>query len=127
MANRFDSAIDRLSTRLKGSAGVIVTYCRGDASVELTASVGQTPYEQTDENGIVTRFELRDFLVDASDLVLEGVTILPKPGDQVRQVLGDTTHVYETMSLSGMPCYSSSGPSKERLRIHTKLLQILEG
>jgi len=97
-----------------------VAYVRGDASVELLATVGRTVFEQTDAYGIVERTEARDFLVRAEDLALDGARTLPERGDRVREAVGEQVLVYEVMAPGNEPHYRFSDPYRRTLRIHTK-------
>ena len=93
-----------------------VTYARGGDTVELNATAGRTEFEQVDDYGIVHKIESRDFLIRATDLVLNSVTVLPAVGDRVT----DGAHVYEVMPLGTEPPYRFSDAAHATLRIHTK-------
>jgi hypothetical protein len=99
-----------------------VVYERGADSVELSATIGRTVFEQVDEpgGGIIHRIESRDFLVLRADLVLAGVQTLPKAGDHIRDSDGEQTQVYEVMAPGNEPPFRYSDPYRKTLRIHTK-------
>lgn len=97
-----------------------VTYERGTDSVELSATIGRTEFEQADEYGTVHRIEARDYLVRASDLVLGGQQTLPQAGDHIRETDGAQTFVYEVMAPGTEPPWRYSDPYRKTLRIHTK-------
>lgn len=100
-------------------AGVAVTYRRGEASVELTAVVGQTPTERDDGTGIVVRSKVRDYLIMATDLVLAGEPASPQKGDRIEEADG---HVYEVMPVGSEPAWRYSGPGRDVFRVHTRLI-----
>jgi hypothetical protein len=101
-----------------------VIYHRGNASVELQATIGRTTFEQTDEHGLVQQIESRDYLVRTADLELEGERTLPKAGDQIKEVESERTFVYEVMSPGGEPPFRYSDPYRQTLRIHTKYVKM---
>ena len=97
-----------------------VTYHRGASSVELSATVGQTTFEQDYEFGGIRRIQSRDFLVRTADLVLDSAEVLPVAGDQIREVQGELVFVYEVMAPGSEPPFRYSDPYRKALRIHTK-------
>ena len=97
-----------------------VSYARGSSTVEVQATIGRTEFEQADEYGIVQKIESRDYLIRTSDLVLDGQSTLPKQGDQIREIDGETTFVYEVLSPGDEPVFRYSDPYRKALRIHTK-------
>lgn len=105
----------------KQVAGVPVTYRRGSDSVTLSAVVGQTPVEREDGAGTTVRSVVRDYLIDAADLVLSGQHVTPQRGDRIEEASG---HVYEVMpaiSKSELP-WRYSGPGRDVYRVHTRLI-----
>lgn len=97
-----------------------VTYGRGDASVELMATVGRTEFEVRDDYGVLEKTESRDYLVRAEDLILDGVEVLPERGDEIREAEGGKVFVYEVMAPGREPHWRYSDQYRETLRIHTK-------
>jgi len=103
-----------------------VTYCRGNASVEVQAAVGRTVFEVDSGSAVLEQFESRDFLIRAADLVLNEQQILPERGDHVREEQDGVTYVYEVMAPGREPCFRFSDPFRRTLRIHTKLVDTVE-
>jgi hypothetical protein len=98
-----------------------VTYCRGEASVEVSATVGETVFRINDAYGAEVRHVRRDFLILADDLVLGGGKTLPERGDRVREAVGGKVYVHEVMGPGGNePDWRYSDPYRTTLRIHTK-------
>jgi hypothetical protein len=104
-----------------------VTYQRGGDSVELSATIGRTEFEQADEFGVIHEIESRDFLMRTADLVLAGAQTLPRTGDRIRetdlsagQAGGTKTFVYEVLAPGNEPPFRYSDPFRRTLRIHTK-------
>jgi hypothetical protein len=100
-----------------------VTYCRGADSVRVAAAVGRTVFEIDDGYGAVERWESRDFLIAAADLVLAGAAVLPAAGDRIRDEQDGRTFVYEVMAPGKDPPWRYSGPYRTTLRVHTKLVE----
>lgn len=100
----------------------LVAYRSGNSEVELSATVGRTLFEQSDDRGLLSRVESRDFLVRAVDLVIGGEPVTPRAGDQVRETGDDgvTLFIYEVMAPGGEPPFRFSDPYRRTLRIHTK-------
>jgi len=98
-----------------------VVYQRGQNTVELQATVGQTVFRIDDGYGGSVRFVQRDYLIRAEDLVLAGDEILPQRGDRIRETKDGKVFVYEVMGPGGgEPDWRYSGPNRSTLRIHTK-------
>lgn len=125
MADRFVSAAEVLQSRLAQHASRTVTYHRGGRSVSLSASVGQTRVEETDEAGVLTEFESRDYLFAAADLVLAGQPITPEPGDVIRETSpgGTTVSEYVVRPAGVDPAWHYSDRSRVRIRVRTKLVR----
>ena len=66
-----------LTGKLKTHASQSVTYKRDSAETELQATIGRSTYQQDDGEGIITRSQVRDFLIDTSDLVSSSIGSLP--------------------------------------------------
>ena len=93
-----------------------VVYRRGAANVTLAASLGSTNTEFQDASGMIEQYQSRDFIVQAADLVLGGVTVLPQRGDRIT----DGAATYEVLAPTGMECWKWSDPYRKAIRIHTK-------
>jgi hypothetical protein len=100
-----------------------VTYCRANNSVQVAATVGKTTFDIDDGYGVVERWESRDFLIAAADLVLDGIAVLPAAGDRIREVQDGRTFVYEVLAPGKEPCWRYSDPYRMTLRIHTKQVE----
>ena len=83
----------------------------GGEALSVKAVVGRTVFRSTDESGMWTRIETRDFIVPRELLPSE-----PQVGDEV-DFLGGT---YEVLSPNGEPAWRWSDPFRTAYRIHTK-------
>ena len=97
-----------------------VTYCQGQAEAEVMATVGRTTFEVESSTGVAERFESRDFIITAADLVLGGVVVVPERGDRIKETAGSQTLVYEVVGPGSEPCWRWSDPYRQAVRIHTK-------
>lgn len=102
-----------------------VTYSRPStgsgqgAQVQVAATVGRTTFEIDDGYGVVEKWESRDFLIAAADLVLGDATATPQRGDRI----ADGGKVYEVMAPGKEDCFRKSDPYGVTLRIHTKQVE----
>lgn len=99
-----------------------VTYWRGTNCVQVQATLGRTPWEQVDAQGVLVQTESRDYLLRTVDLVLAGVMTLPIAGDRITEVQNGVTYSYEVMSFGGEGPWRYSDAQRQTLRIHTKLV-----
>lgn len=93
-----------------------VTYARGSDSIQIQATMGKTLFEVEDAYGGLEKWESRDFLISAADLVLGGELIEPKRGDWIT----DTGKVYEVLAPGKEDVCRPSDPYGVTWRIHTK-------
>jgi hypothetical protein len=93
-----------------------VTYARGGDSVELAATVGRTVFEIDDGYSGIEKWESRDYLVAAAELVLGGQTVAPQRGDRIT----DAGQVYEVLAPGKEDVYRPADPYGVTLRVHTK-------
>lgn len=99
-----------------------VVYRRETNSVTVPATIGKTEFEVDDEFGVVQRIESRDFLILASDFVLDGNLTLPERGDVIEEQAGNQTLQYEVTAPGKEPCWRYSDLYRQTLRVHTKLI-----
>ena len=83
MTDMLREAQSWLAEKLKAHASRLVVYHRDGIETELPATIGRSIYEQDDGEGIVTRSQVRDFLIDTADLLLSPIGSLPKRGDWI--------------------------------------------
>ncbi len=120
MADLLEQSSAWLDGQRKKFLAKTVTYCRGQAEAVVLATVGRTTFEVEDSTGVAERLESRDFIITATDLVLNGTTVLPERGDRIEETAGNRTLVYELVGPGQEPCWRWSDPYRLALRIHTK-------
>lgn len=121
MADLLKTGSDWLAAQMKAHASQSVIYSRGGSTVVILALPGRTEFEQEDAGGVQTSFHTRDFIVDAADLVLNLVAIVPQRGDRITDPDG---HIYEVLPDRGQPTHGDANPYHTRLRIHTKRIAV---
>jgi len=114
-----------LAEQLTKHASRNIVYQRDEISVELTATIGMSRYEQDDGEGVITRAQVRDYLIDTRSLIQSAIGTLPRRGDRILEQNGDTTFVFETMSIGSDPPWRYSDPFRVKLRIHTKQVETI--
>jgi hypothetical protein len=107
--------------RVKFMARMVI-YVRGSQRLDVRATIGRTIFRINAGYGLTERFEARDYLILANDLVLEGTPILPKAGDRIHESQGSLVFIYEVMAPGNEPHYRYSDGYRKTLRIHTKLI-----
>lgn len=112
-----------LADQLSSHASRLVVYRRGELGAELLAVIGRSNYQQDDGNGVITRSQVRDYLIDTQSLLLSIIGSLPRRGDKIIEIDGDQTFVFEVMALGGEPPWRYSDPFRLKLRIHTKQIE----
>ena len=122
MSDLLNSGSEWLGVTMRAHAAASVTYTRGSGSYALeaegvAATIGRTVFEVTDDYGLLTRVESRDYLIDAAELEAFGE---PQRGDQIRETLGGAVQVFEVMAPSGEDHFRYSDAYRRTYRIHTK-------
>lgn len=116
-----DAARAAFSSAL-ASHGKDATYRRGSDAVSIRALEGKTDRTMQGQYGALVVDRVKDWVVRADMLVLDGKQIEPEPGDDVEVEEGDTTWRYEVMELETGQCWRFSGPGRDRYRIHTRFI-----
>jgi hypothetical protein len=109
-----------LSEKLTQHASRQVIYRRGQLGVELAATIGRSDYEQDDGEGIVTRSQVRDYLINTQDLLDSIIGSLPRRGDQIVELENNQSFTFEVMALGGDAPWRYSDPFRIKIRIHTR-------
>lgn len=99
-----------------------IVYRRGAESVEVDATIGRTPFETVNEDGLPIVIEARDYLIARAELLLGAVPVTPQSGDVVEETDDDgTPHRYEVMPFGNEPCCRFTDAYRLAWRVHTKL------
>lgn len=96
---------------------VSVSYSDGSHSVTLNAVVSSTVFESG--GGFeITRSEYRDYLIESSTLILNGITTTPGRGDTITE----NGKIYRVTSPDGEDAFAYEDENRLLLRIHTVLV-----
>jgi hypothetical protein len=110
-----------LADQLREHVATEVTYRRGADEATVRATIGRTLLKLDDGmGGVRMEWTDRDYLIRAADLVLGGNQAQPQRGDQIREVVGAETLVYEVLAPGDEPPWRWADPHRQMLRIHTK-------
>lgn len=104
----------------RNTVGSAVTYHSESGSVELTAALGWSPFEITDELGRVSTWRSRDFVLLAAELVIGGQTIEPQRGHYILLAAGSRVERYTVQHPDPkQPPWRYMDPTNTALRVHT--------
>ena len=124
MADLLERASAWLAEQQLKHASRTVQYVRGEDSVYVNAVIGRTLFEVEDAYGVVERTESRDFLIPASDLLLDGSVVLPERGDRIRETQSQKVYVYEVMAPGKELAWRYADSFRRLLRVHTKQVDV---
>lgn len=120
MANVFSNALGGAlanhAVALSGNAATTVTYRRGGYSVSLAATKCPVRSDADLQFGVL-KIDECDWIIQASLLILNLVTVEPKDLDTITESDGTK---WQVMPLAGEQSYRPSDPFKTSYRIHTK-------
>lgn len=117
MTDMLASGVAFLDAQRKASMSQTIEYERDGDFVSISATLGATDYEVSDENGITMQAKSMDFIVSAGDLILSSVPIRPLIGDEIRLPQGDVTLLFEVVELNGREHFVEDGFG-QTFRIH---------
>jgi hypothetical protein len=121
MQDLLESAQTWLAEQLHEHVAKSVTYRRDADEVTVRATIGRTLLKLDDGYGGVRMvWTDRDYLIRAADLVLGVNLAQPQRGDQIREVVGAQTFVYEVLAPGEEPPWRWADPHRQMFRIHTK-------
>jgi hypothetical protein len=126
MSNLLQAGQAWLADQLKTHAASTVIYQRGNQQVTVAATIGRTLLKLEDAyGGVHLQWTDRDYLIQAADLVIASVQVLPERGDVIREPTADgKTYLYEVMAPGSEPHWRWSDVYRKLLRIHTKQIGV---
>jgi len=113
MTNMLRDGANWLAQQMGEHASDPIVYSRASVSLTMRATLGQTQFESIANDGSMTRYESRDFIVDYACMGRLGE---PLDGDLIQ--LGDQQ--FEVLSISGEQPYRFVDRHRVQIRIHTK-------
>jgi len=104
--------------------GLEVLYKRGAFTCSPIATIGTTRRDQQSADGLISKKQVRDFLIDVADLVLDGAAVEPQRDDVIEETDGETVFVYWVQSPGGSePAWRYSDRHRITWRIHGQLIE----
>lgn len=104
--------------------GVEVLYIRGALTCSPIATIGTTRRDQQFSDGHISRKQIRDFLIDVVDLVIDGERVEPELDDRIEETDGDRVFVYRIVSPGGNEePFRYSDRWRITWRIHAELIE----
>lgn len=106
-----------LADTMKAHVSRKITYKRGNASVEIDATVGRHPTLIEGAGGQLIESVGRDYLFLKTDLLLLPTLTEPERGDTIEDVDGE----WEVMNpMEGVPEWRFNDSREVQIRVHTK-------
>jgi hypothetical protein len=124
MADLLKTGLAWLTEQLADSASQSVVYRRGGVEATVRATFGSKLLKTVGlDGGLQMEWTDLDFCIPSADLVLNGVTIEPKRGDEVRVSRADgVVETFEVHDFGGGPAWRWADPHRSMVRVHCKLI-----
>lgn len=114
----FDCEIAKALSDIRKIAGVRIRYRRGSAFTFFVATTGKSTFDVAENDSIITTFHSRDFIFNASQLVLNGETVTPEDGDEIE--IANTGEIYHVLKPGGSQAWAYCDHGQRTIRVHTK-------
>lgn len=115
-----ESGTNWLTSVFQATESTPVSYARGNQTLSVRATRGQTEIPIVDAQGLESVFRAADFLIPAASIDFGAGPVDPEPGDQIT----DGSRVYRVQRVPGADCFRFSDPDRLELRIHAKLWKV---
>jgi hypothetical protein len=110
-----------LAEQLQTHVASEIVYRRRADDVNVRATIGRTLLKLDDGyGGVRMLWTDRDYLIRVADLVLGSNPAQPQRGDQIREIVGAQTLVYEVLAPGEEQPWRWADPHRQMFRIHTK-------
>ena len=116
MADMLAAGASWLADQMAASAAMNCAYKRGANTTQFTATLGRSTFEAAGQNGVVERWESRDYIVRVADLPYGE----PMRGDFIVEEINGEAYFYEVAAPRGVPLFHYSDAFQNAVRIHTK-------
>jgi len=122
MTDILEDGIEHLEEFRHLQRTIPILYIRDAVTINLSGTVGRTPFEASDEFSVREKTETRDFLFRVSDLSSLVTPARPNKGDRIHEPRGATTYIYEVAAPGLHPSFRYSDVYRLTWRIHTKFI-----
>ena len=113
-----------LTTQQRTHAAKVVTYQRGQMTLSVAATLGQSEHGAEDLSGGQHLWISRDFLITVVDLVISGQQLTPQRGDRIIEDRNGRRYTHEVASDSGSSdCWKYADAYRTTYRIYTKTIK----
>ena len=116
-----------LGGRMKQAAGRSVVIRRGEFTSEaVTGWQDSKAFNEVGDDGLTTSVKYDVWTFIANELVLQGETLVPKPGDIIVEELDGTTYRYEVLPTAMEPCvtrFDTGHPQGLLILVNTKRIE----
>jgi hypothetical protein len=123
----FAAALSAMAAAVDATLGrVLVTYSRGEATVDLYITPCQTAaWAASLDDGLTTRVVKTQALLTPADLDLGDGPTEPEPGDRITHTSATTTRTWEVRPpTAGRPAHEWIDPYQTRLRVALVLVEV---
>ena len=110
-------AIEVMHESSRELAGVEIKLRHGARDVELTAVRGQSISEDSGADGAIVTSRLQDWIIDPSELQIDGVEFEPDRGDKITAL--ETGMVYGIVPGAGERFWRWSDQTEKAIRVHS--------
>jgi hypothetical protein len=117
-----------LADQQRNHCAAEIQYQRQASSITIKATKARSEFDVTDDTGVLTRAESRDFLIHRTDLEIDGDLTEPAVGDRILDPVeaDEDDAVYEVASPApNTPPWGWADDHRIRYRIHTKYIGLL--
>lgn len=102
----------------RGHLSRFVSYTRASQTQPCLATVSRSSFETQSDNGVVERWESRDYIISYHELPFP----VPQRGDRITETAGDSTVSYEVCAPAGSPVWQWADAYGNAVRVHTKMI-----
>ncbi len=78
-----------------------VVYRQGGVAISIQTTAGRSMVEYEGEDGVRLQSEMRNYLIERSELAIDGKEIQPREGDTITDDQDGTTEIYIVASDGG--------------------------
>lgn len=124
MPTLIERGVTFLGDKMQSAAGRTVTVRRGIyTSANITAWHHTKQYQEVGEDGLITSISMEDWTFVASELIVNGTVIEPRPGDTIMETLNGQQIHYEVLPTETKRATEWLDTSGHLLLVHTKRVQ----
>lgn len=101
-------------------AVVPIIYKRENTEISTCATPARTVFKYQDRFNITQRKDVRDYIMNVNDIVINNEAVVPEKGDIIIEDTEFQRFCYEVQAFNQEPEWQYSGAFRLAIRIHTK-------